>query len=138
MPTLKQTRAAIIGRVNTHWQAAYPGVKLYFDNAYPKDAEVDTLSAYVLCSIEFSGGAQMNLSSNPDHRTTGRLVFTAACREGDGSSKVLEYLDSLGEAMKFAQFSGVTTREPAPGRPYTLAGWFSYDLSVRFSVDSIN
>lgn len=137
MPTLKQTRAAIIGRVKTHWDAAYPSVKMYYDNAFPKNAEVDTLSAYVLCSIEFSGGGQMNLASAPAHRTTGRIVFTAARREGDGSSKVLEYLDSLAAAMKFAQFSGVTTSAPVPGRPDTSDGWFSYDLSVRFSVDSI-
>lgn len=138
MPTLKQTRAAIIGRVNTHWQATYPAVKLYFDNAFPVDAEVAGLSEFVLCSIEFSGGSQMNLSATPHHRTLGMVVFTAACREGAGSSKVLEYLDSLSAALRFAKFGGVTATEPIPGKPDTSEGWFSYDLSVRFFVDSMN
>lgn len=137
MATLKQTRAAINERVNTHWLTAFPAVKLYFDNAYPSDAEVDKLSAYVLCSIEFTGGAQMDISAAPNHRVHGRVVFTAACREGDGSSKVLDYLDSLVGVMKFAQFSGVVTQAPVPGAPYTADGWFSYDLSVRFFTNSI-
>lgn len=138
MPTLKEIRAAVIGRVNTHWQAAYPGVRLYFDNAFPTDAEVDTLGEYVLCTLHFSGGAQMDISPTPNHRVRGRVTFTAACREGAGSSLVLEYLDSLAGAMKFANFDGVVTGEPRPGVPLTEDGWFSYDLSVPFYADSIN
>jgi hypothetical protein len=138
MPTLKETRAAIVQRVNTHWQAAYPTVKMYYDNAFPDDAEVDSLQAYVLCSIRFNGGEQMNIAPNPFHRIRGRVMFTAAAREGAGSSKVLEYLDSLVGAMKFAQFGGVTTEQPIVGVPGTAEGWFSYDLSIPFFVDSIN
>lgn len=138
MPTLEQTRAAIIGRVKAHWAAAYPAVKLYYDNAYPTDAEIDTLNEYVLCAIEFTGGSQMDISHNPSHRIRGRVVFTAACREGAGSSKILRYLDSLGGAMKFAQFGGVNTSEPKPGVKDTSGGWFSYDLSVPFYANSIN
>ena len=136
MPTLEQARAAIITRVKDHWATAYPAVKMYYDNAFPEDAEIDTLSGYVLCSIEFAGGFQMDISENPNHRTPGRIVFTALCKEGAGSSKVLKYLDSLSGAMRFAQFGGVTTREPRLGRPHTAGGWFSYDLSIPFSIDS--
>lgn len=139
MPTtLKQARAAIVGRVNTYWQAAYPSVNLYFDNAFPSDAEVDQLSAMVLCEIRFSGAEQMDISPTPNHRFRGRVLFTACVREGAGSSKVLEYLDGLAGAMKFAQFGGVVTDTPVPGVPITEDGWFSYDLSVPFRVDSIN
>lgn len=138
MATLEQARAAIISRVKAHWAAAYPAVNMYYDNAFPADAEVDALSEYALCSIEFAGGAQMDISENPNHRTPGNIVFTALCREGAGSSKVLRYLDSLSSAMKFAQFSGVTTREPRMGRPHTEGGWFSYDLSIPFTIDSIS
>ena len=138
MPTtLVQARAAIIGRVNTHWTTAFPAVKMYYDNAYPADSEVDSLSSYVACVIKFTGGAQMDISPNPNHRVRGMIVFTAASREGSGSSKVLGYLDSLAAAMKFAQFGGVVTKEPMPGVPMTEEGWFSYDLSIPFYVDSI-
>ena len=138
MPTMKQVRAAIIGRVKAHWDATYPGVKMYYDNAYPQGSEVDNLSTYVLCSIRFSGGAQMDISPTPNHRIRGRVVFMAACRDGAGSSKVLEYLDSLSGAMRFAQFGGVVTQEPMPGVPLADSGWFSYDLGVSFYADSIN
>lgn len=138
MPSLKQTRAAIIGRVDAHWASAFPGVKMYYDNAYPAAAEVDTLTSYMLCSIQFSGARQMDVSPAPNHRTHGRIVFTGLCREGAGSSLVLDYLDSLAGAMKFAQFSGVTTNEPRPGVPDTFGGWFSYDLTVPFYADSLS
>lgn len=128
----------MISRVNTYWQGAYPAVKMYYDNAYPEDAEIDTLQSFVLCSIQFSGGSQMNLAAAPDHRTRGRLVFTAAARSGAGSSKVLEYLDGLINNLKFAQFSGLTAGAPMVGLPITRDGWFSYDLSVPFFFDSIS
>lgn len=138
MPTMEQTRAAIIGRVETYWNTAFPAVKMYFDNAYPGDAEIDMLDTYVLCSIRFNGGAQMDISETPNHRIRGRIVFTAACREGDGSSVVLRYLDGLAGAVKFATFGGVVTGEPEPGKPLTSGGRFSYDLSIPFRADSIN
>lgn len=136
MPNLKGIREAVVSRVYTHWQSAYPTIKMYYDNAMPQDAEVDGLSAYVVCSIRFSGGRQINLSPTPDHRVRGMIKFVAACREGAGSSKVLEYLDSLAGAMKFANFGGVVTEEPVPGLPLTAEGWFSYDLSIPFWADS--
>lgn len=138
MPTLKQARAAIVARVKSHWGAAYPGVPLFYDNALPADAEVDQVDAYVVCEIRFDGGQQINLAPAPDHRTWGRVVFTAVVREGSGSSMALEYLDSLAGAMKFAQFGGIVTEAPAVGRPLTDEGWFSYDLSIPFRFDSNN
>lgn len=138
MPTLKQARSAIVARVKTHWDAAYPAVKLYYDNTLPADAEVDSLDAFVVCEIRFGGAQQINLSSTPAHRTSGWVVFTALVREGAGSSRALEYLDSLSGAMKFAEFGGVVTEAPAPGRPLTEEGWFSYDLSIPFRFDSNN
>ena len=138
MPTLKQVRASLIGRVNTYWQAAYPSVKIYYDNAYPEDAEVDKLQSFVLCSIQFTGGMQMNLAPMPDHRTYGRLVITAAARSGAGSSKVLEYLDGLVGNLRFAQFDGLMVGAPIVGVPITKDGWFSYDMSLPFFFDSLS
>lgn len=138
MPTLKQARAALISRVNTYWQTAYPAVKMYYDNAFPKDAEVDKLQSFVLCTIHFTGGEQMNIAPAPHHRTRGRLVFTAAVRVGSGSSKALDYLDGLSTNLKFAQFTGITMTTPLVGLPVTDDGWFSYDLSVPFFFDSLS
>lgn len=138
MPNLKETRAAVVGRADTHWKTTYPAVKLYFDNTLPTDAEVDQISEYVTCSIRFAPGGQINLSPTPGHRIRGTIKFVAACREGTGSSRVLEYLDSLATAMKFANFGGVVTGEPVPGVPLTSEGWFSYDLSIPFRADSMD
>ena len=138
MPSLKQIRATVFDRVNTHWTSAFPDVKMYYDNAFPQNAEVDKLSEYAMCTIEFNGGSQINVSPDPGHRYRGRVLFVAACREGTGSSKVLDYLDSLGNAMKFANFGGIVTQAPQPGKPVTFDGWFSYDLSVQFFADSNN
>lgn len=138
MPTLKQVRASLISRVNTYWQGAYPAVRMYYDNAYPADAEIDKLQNFVLCSIQFAGGAQMNLATAPNHRTHGRLVFTAAARSGAGSSAVLGYLDGLLANLKFAQFDSLTLGVPAVGIPMTRDGWFSYDMTVPFFFDSLS
>lgn len=138
MPTLKQVRASLISRVAAYWQATYPAVKMYYDNAYPKDAEIDKLQSFVLCSIRFSGATQMNIAPTPGHRTYGKLVFTAATRVGSGSSKVLEYIDGLSDNLRYAQIDGLIIGVPSAGVPITQDGWFSYDLNVPFLFDSLS
>lgn len=112
------------------FQAAYPSIPIVFDNS-PFDWN-KTPDLFVEVELEFFGGSQVGISSNPKRRVSGYLYFTVYARAGTGTRESLRMVDWFNDAMKFSTIGGCQWEVPEPDPSEPSRGYYLTPTKVSF------
>ena len=132
MTTYVEARTAIVAHINPAWLAAYPDVKLLYENA--ESVDLDTVGdSFMTVSIDFQDSMRMDMDLHPASKTWGVVTFRLFCKQGLGTMETLRRFEWLTTLMKYKTLSGVMLECPRPGKKVSRDGWSSSDLVVDFS-----
>ena len=133
MTTYVEAREAIVAYLHPAWVAAYPNVKIFYENTTQID--LDSVGAsFLAVSIDFQDSVREGMDPSPISATYGVITLRLFSKEGQGTKTTLQMFDWLTALLKYKLLSGVTLDCPRPGKKISRDGWASADLIVDFSM----
>ena len=131
MTTEVQARDAIVAFLNPAWVAAYPAIKVIYENTVT--VELDTVgSTFLRVSIDFTDSVAQGIDPIPITASYGEVLLQMFVKDGAGTRDAMLRMNFLRELLKYQKLTGVTLQCPRPGRKQSRNGWSSSDLQVPF------
>ena len=131
MTTYVAAREAIVAHLHPAWVAAYPNVKILYENTVSVDLD-SAGDSFLAVSIDFQDSMRLDIDASPMSKTWGVVTLRHFSKDGVGTKETLKRFDWLTALMKYKSLSGVTLDCPRPGKKSSRDGWSSFDLVVPF------
>lgn len=134
--SLTSARQAIVTQMETAWVAAFPSVKVFFENA-PQPDPATRADPFMLLFIDFDDAEQMTLGSNDLMRVHGNVQFMPYVKEGTSTKLIFEMMDWLLVNMAITQLGDVSMQDASPVKELIYEGWFSKGVRIPFYFDVV-
>jgi hypothetical protein len=135
MTTYTQARDNLVTLINTSFSAAYPTMKVFYENTV--EVDVNTVGdMFVKVAIDMLDAVQVTIETQPKRRVYGEITLQFMYKEGKGTRDALGLFDYVDALLSMKQLSGIVTRVTTPGRKLTKSGWAEFSLHVPFMFDS--
>ena len=128
-------RAAICGRLNTGYGAAYSSEPIEYENRKKVDRSAQ-VTPFLGIEIHYADGEMVGIGADVPRRYHGAAYLVVYTKAGAGAAigtVRLSYLDTLFAAK---QFGGVNTLAPKPLPMPDLDGWHRHCLRIPFYFDT--
>lgn len=134
MSSTKDFRGSVMQELLTWSQAQFPDVPVAWENGPTLD-EDNVGPLWIDISLRWSGSEQMPVGNPFVGRVTGTLSVQVFTRQGAGTSKSDDIIDSLSRFMAQRRIGAGVVLFPVRSTPVTALGWYKSGLVFPFWVD---